>query len=101
MDVLTTHGMFALRPCRGRSVLPDDIELKADIAPALATAAVSLTGWMAECGNDRDLDEAAAHFRSLWDSGLLGMDELREEAASVINQILNDPELNRMHAELN
>ena len=92
MDLVVAHTMIAARKDSGRSLLPEEISFEADdgsepVAP-LVTAQITLSGMLDDAVTDDDLDEAAAHFRSLLNAGVFTLEQWSEEAHDVIRQIV-------------
>lgn len=90
MNVLEAHAHFAARPDGGLSVLPEGVDpasLGLDPCP-MATACVILSGQLADCRTNSDLDEAAAHFRGLLAAGIVSDEAWAEECVEVVKAIL-------------
>jgi hypothetical protein len=74
VDVIIAHACLAAR--NDRSALPWRATIDGeDCWPALATAAVSIAGYLDDATTNAELDEGLAHFQTLCSAGIL------EEAA--------------------
>ena len=93
MDLVVAHAMIAARKDFCRSLLPEEISFEAvdglePVAP-LVTAQVTLSGMLDDAVTEDDLDEAAAHFRTLLSAGIFTLEQWSEEANDVLRQIGN------------
>ncbi len=91
MEILECHERFA-GWTDSKALLPACVSVEAvpelDPLPALLTAAVVLSGLMADCENDSDLVRAVEHFESLLFGEIVTVDDWTDTAEKVIAQVL-------------
>ena len=91
MHVQQAHELFSRR--RDRSAFEVSTSLRGEKAWALAaTAAVSLSGQLDDCLTDDDLDVALDDFLRLYQSCIIGRDDLEAEIGRVMMALVDSEE---------
>jgi hypothetical protein len=91
MDLLTAHAHFARRT--DRSLCPVDLfveinDRRVDVWPHGMAACASLSGWLDDCQDDDDLDEAVQHYGRCRGIGLFDGTDVDEEFERVVVHVI-------------